>query len=113
MKNRNLILVDGIPINYYVEDEKDFINITDIAKGFESGSGAIENWMRNRNTVEFLGTWESIYNPSFNSVGFDGIKTNVGLNTFKLSAQKWIHEPVWVLVKSKISIVFNSRVSKA
>ena len=67
MKNRNLILVDGIPINYYVEDEKDFINITDIAKGFESGSGAIENWMRNRNTVEFLGTWESIYNPSFNS----------------------------------------------
>jgi len=92
MKKRDTIIVDGVAINYFVENDKDFINITDIAKSFEVGTASIESWMRNRNTIEFLGTWESLYNQNFNSVGFDGIKSNVGLNTFKLSVKKWIEK---------------------
>ena len=86
------IKVQGINIQILSDKEKDFICITDIAKNFEVGVAAIESWMRNRNTIEFLGTWEEIHNPNFNSVGFDGIKANVGLNSFKVSAKKWIKE---------------------
>ena len=52
-------------------------------------SKIIEHWLRNRNTVEFLGIWESIYNPDFNYVEFDVIRKEAGLNSFKLSAKEW------------------------
>jgi hypothetical protein len=52
----------------------------------------IQNWLRNRNTVEFLGLWEQLNNPDFNPIGFDGIKKQVGLNSFTLSAKEWIRE---------------------
>ena len=90
MKGNTVIIVDGKPIKYFVEEESDYINITDIAKCFPVGVSAIESWMRNRNTIEFLGTWERLYNDDFNSDGFDGIKANVGLNSFKVSAKNWI-----------------------
>lgn len=90
MAKKQQIEVQGTVIRLYSQQEKDFICITDIAKKFEVGVAAIESWMRNRNTIEFLGTWEKLKNPHFNSVGFDGIKQNVGLNTFKISAKKWI-----------------------
>lgn len=86
------IKVRGVEIKLFSLDTSDYICITDIAQQFEVGVAAIESWLRNRNTVEFLGTWEQLYNPNFNSVGFDGIKKNVGLNTFKLSVKKWIEE---------------------
>lgn len=86
------IKVQGAEIKLFSLEEQDYICITDIAQQFEVGVSAIESWLRNRNTVEFLGTWEQLYNPDFNSVGFDGIKQNVGLNTFKLSVKKWIAE---------------------
>ena len=88
-KNKR-IEVQGTEIRLYAQNENDFICITDIAKKFEVGVSAIESWMRNRNTIEFLGTWEMLKNPNFNSVGFDGLKQNVGLNTFKISVKKWI-----------------------
>jgi KilA-N domain len=56
------------------------------------GDDLVANWMRNRNTIEFLGVWEQVYNPNFNSVGFDGIKMQAGLNTFRPSPKKWVEE---------------------
>ena len=50
----------------------------------------ISNWLRNRNTIEFLGIWEKLNNPEFNPIEFDGIKTRSGLNSFTLTAKQWI-----------------------
>ncbi len=100
VKNRK-IKVEGTEISLYTQAETDYISITDIAKGFESGVSSIESWFRNRNTVEFLGVWEQLNNPNFNSVGFDGIKEKVGLNTFKLSAKKWIAETNAIGIQAK------------
>lgn len=82
--------VQGINITFIQEGGEEFISLTDMTKRFEDPKYLIENWMRNRNTVEFLGTWELLHNPHFNSVGFDDIRMNAGLNTFKLSVKAWI-----------------------
>jgi len=89
-KKNNILSVDGVNIKMFSQNKDDFFSLTDIAKNFETGVAAIESWMRNRNTVEFLGTWEALHNPNFNSDEFDGIRMNVGLNTFKLSVKKWV-----------------------
>ena len=101
MAKNKIIQVQGVGISLLTKADNDFISITDIAKNFETGVASIESWMRNRNTVEFLGTWEQLYNSNFNSVGFDGIKANVGLNTFKLSAKKWIAETNAIGIQAK------------
>jgi hypothetical protein len=72
-------------------NEKDYISITDIAKHkTDETSAAIGNWMRNRNTIEFLGLWEIIHNPNFKPIEFEGFKKDAGLNAFTMSPQKWI-----------------------
>jgi len=72
-------------------NEKDYISITDIAKHkTDDTSAAIGNWMRNRNTIEFLGLWEIIHNPNFKPIEFEGFKKDAGLNAFTMSPQKWI-----------------------
>lgn len=73
-----------------------------MTKAFEGGSSLIENWLRNKNTVEFLGVWERLNNPLFNSVEFDGIMMQVGLNRFKLSAKKWVEktEAIGIIAKT-------------
>ncbi len=70
----------------------DYICITDIAKQKNSAdpNGVIANWMRNRNTIEFLGIWESLYNPFFNPLEFEGFRKEAGLNAFTMSSNKWI-----------------------
>ncbi len=69
----------------------DYISITDIAKfKTDDSSAAISNWMRNRNTIEFLGIWETIYNPDFKPLEFEGFKKEAGLNAFTMSPNKWI-----------------------
>ena len=72
--------------------EEDYISLTDIAKYKDSSEAndIIRNWLRNRNTIEFLGVWEKIYNPDFKVVEFDGFKKEAGLNSFTLSSKKWI-----------------------
>ena len=72
-------------------NEDDYISLTDIAK-FKSDdpTAVIANWMRNRNTIEYLGIWETLYNPDFKPLEFEGFKTQAGLNAFTLSPQKWI-----------------------
>ena len=66
--------------------------MTDIAKyKSDDPTAVIGNWMRNRNTIEYLGIWESLYNPQFNPLEFEGVKKEAGLNAFTLSPQKWIN----------------------
>ena len=73
-------------------NEDDYISLTDIAK-FKSDdpTAVIANWMRNRNTIEYLGIWETLYNPDFKPLEFEGFKKEAGLNAFTLSPQKWIN----------------------
>lgn len=92
MKN-SIIEVQDIPIAISQYELDDYICITDIAKakaGESRSADVVKNWLRNRNTLEFLGTWEMIYNPDFKVVEFDHFKSEAGLHTFVLSAAEWI-----------------------
>jgi hypothetical protein len=73
-------------------DDEDYICITDIAryKGTDNTDDLIRSWLRNRNTVEFLGIWEQLNNPDFNPVQFDGFRKQAGLNSFTLTPKQWI-----------------------
>lgn len=85
------IKVQKTEITVVSYNDADYISLTDIAK-FKSDdpTAVVGNWMRNRNTVEYLGIWESLYNPNFNSLEFEGFKKEAGLNAFTLSPKKWI-----------------------
>ena len=90
-----IITVQDIPITISSANEVDYICITDMATAKSDNSRAadvIKNWLRNRNTLEFLGTWEQIYNPSFKVVEFDHFKQEAGLHTFTLSVSDWIEK---------------------
>ena len=92
-KNR-IITVQNIPITVSYEDMDDYICITDIAAAQSDNSRAadvIKNWIRSRSTLEFLGTWEQIYNPDFKVVEFDHFKQEAGLHTFTLSVSDWVN----------------------
>lgn len=82
----------GVSIQVYTEDFKnDYISLTDIARyKSDEPSDVIKNWMRRKDTIEFLGLWESLNNLNFNSVEFDRIKSEAGYNSFTLSPKKWI-----------------------
>ena len=84
------IIVQERQVTIISHNENDYISLTDIAK-FKSDDPAavIGNWMRNRNTIEFLGIWESLYNPMFKPLEFEGFRKEAGLNAFTLSPQKW------------------------
>ncbi|MCK0131468.1 KilA-N domain-containing protein [Flavobacteriaceae bacterium F08102] len=94
-KKNKTIEVNGTEITVFVNKEQDFISLTDIAKSKESESRAadiIKNWIRNRGTIEFIGTWEKLYNPDFKVVEFDHFKMNAGLPSFVLSPSSWIEK---------------------
>ena len=84
------IEVQGVAIAILSKAQGDFISLTDMVRNFDGGSALIEQWLRNKDTVLFLGVWERIHNPGFNSLEFDGIKAEAGRNSFYLSAKKWI-----------------------
>ena len=88
MKNRT-INVKGSEITIVARHEADYISLTDMVKNFGDES-ILYNWLRNRNTIEFLGIWEQLYNPNFKSIEFDRFKSQAGLNSFALSPKKWI-----------------------
>lgn len=93
MSKNRIITVQDIPITVSEADIDDYICITDMAAAKSDSSRAadvIKNWLRNRNTLEFLGTWEQIYNSDFKVVEFDHLKAEAGLHTFVLSASEWI-----------------------
>lgn len=90
MSKKSTINVQGTAISILNQNENDFVSLTDMVKNFDGGSALIENWLKNKDTVLFLGVWERINNPDFNSIEFEGIKNEAGRNTFYLSAKKWI-----------------------
>ncbi len=83
------IKVKDTEITILSQDGQDYISLTDMIKAKE-GHFYVESWLRNRNTVEFLGIWESINNPIFNSHEFEGIKKVAGLNSFNISVKDWV-----------------------
>jgi hypothetical protein len=84
-------------------NDQDYVCLTDIAryKDPERTDYLISNWMRNRNTIEFLGLWEQINNPAFNPIEFDGIKKDAGLNSFILTAKQWMERTGAIGIQSK------------
>ena len=89
MKNR-IITVKGAEVTIATHHEQDYISLTDMVRSFDGGSALIEQWLKNKDTVLFLGVWEQLNNPGFNSLEFEGIKNEAGRNSFFLSAKKWI-----------------------
>ena len=90
---KDTIEAKGFAIQIYTEDFKnDYISLTDIAryKNMHEPKDVVKNWLRVRDTIEFLGLWETIHNPSFKGVEFDSFRKEAGTNAFTLSPQKWI-----------------------
>ena len=79
---------------------EDYICLTDMVRG-EDGKDHIKNWMRNRNTVEFLGVWEQMHNPNFKGVEFDTFRREAGLNNFTLTPKKWVEATDAIGIVSK------------
>ena len=89
MAKNKTIIVKGVEIAVLQKDSSDYISLTDMVKGFGDDT-MIYSWMRNRNTVEFLGIWEEMNNPNFKGNEFVTFKTQAGLNNFNLTPKKWI-----------------------
>ena len=89
-------------ISYFKIDDEDYISITDMLKS-KDGDFFVSDWLRNRNTIEFLGIWEEIYNPNFNYGEFAIIKSQAGLNSYKISVKEWGKKDkcYWYNVKSR------------
>ena len=83
------ITVKDTQVSVITHHDMDYISLTDMVRKIENGLALIEKWLRNKNTIEFLGVWEEMYNPDFNSPEFEGIKNAAGLNRFILSVKQW------------------------
>ena len=92
MAIKETIHANGFDISIYTNDfQNEFISLTDIAKyKSDEPNDVIKNWMRSRDTIEFLGLWESLHNPNFKPVEFDGFRAKAGANAFTMSPTKWI-----------------------
>jgi hypothetical protein len=102
VKNKK-INVEGTDILVYTENDDEFISLTDIARyrDAERSDYILQNWMRNRSTIEFMGLWELFNNPDFNSIEFDGIKNLSGSNSFALTPKRWIETTRAIGIVSK------------
>ncbi|OJV20857.1 MAG: DNA-binding protein [Bacteroidetes bacterium 41-46] len=85
------IWVEGNEISVILDSNQEYISLTDMLKA-KDGDFFIADWLRNRNTIEYLGIWESIYNPDFNYGEFAIIKGQAGLNSYKLSVKEWVQQ---------------------
>ena len=92
MANRNKITVKDVNIRTIKVDGKDYLCITDIArqKNETEPKDVVKNWMRQKNTLEYLGLWERLYNPSFKGVEFDPLLAEAGSNSFTMSPTRWV-----------------------
>ena len=97
------IEVKGTSVTVISGGADDYISLTDIARYKDSDhtDDLIRNWLRNRNTLEFLGIWEQLNNPGFNPVEFDGIRMQAGLNSFTLTPKRWIETTGAIGINSK------------
>ncbi len=104
MERNSVIVVQGIKVSVTKFNNEDYICITDMVAAKEGEGRAadiIKNWIRNRGTIEFLGTWEIVYNPSFKVVEFDHFKREAGLPTFTLSVSSWVEKTNAIGIFSK------------
>jgi hypothetical protein len=103
MAKTNKMTVLSHPVTVKRVQEQDYISLTDIARVKETHEtdDVIRNWLRNRNTIEFLGIWEQLNNPGFNPVEFDGFRRQAGLNSFTLTAKQWIEKTGAIGITSK------------
>ena len=92
--------VDNQVINYIKIEDEDYISITDMIKS-KDGNFFVTDWLRNRNTIEFLGIWEELHNPNFNYGEFAIIKSRAGLNSYKLSVKEWVEKTNAIGITSK------------
>ncbi|MBK9151558.1 MAG: KilA-N domain-containing protein [Saprospiraceae bacterium] len=102
MANNKNIEVKGSQISILVQNEVDYISLTDMTGSFKEGSGLIGKWITNKNTLEYLGIWEKINNPDFNYPEFGVIEQEAGVNRFIMSVGQWIDrtKAVGLLVKA-------------
>lgn len=100
---KSSIEVQGVVVSVLTGPAADYLSLTDIAKfkNAEHSDDVIRNWLRNRNTVEFLGVWERLNNPQFNPVEFDGIRIQTGLNSFTLTPKQWIEKTGAIGIRSQ------------
>ena len=101
---KDTIEAKGFTIQIYTEDFKnDYISLTDIAryKNVHEPKDVVKNWLRVRDTIEFLGLWETIHNPNFKGVEFDSFRKEAGTNAFTLSPQRWIENTNAIGIVSK------------
>ena len=100
---KDVIHANGIDIGIYTEDfQNEYISITDIARYKSDDSTAvIQNWMRNRDVIEFLGLWETLHNCNFKPLEFEGFKNQAGANAFTMSPKKWIESTNAIGIVSK------------
>jgi hypothetical protein len=91
MKNQK-IEVKGTKITIFNREEQNYISLTDIARhrDAERSDYILQNWLRTRSTIEFIGLWEQLHNPNFNSIEFDGFKNLAGSNSFSLTPKRWL-----------------------
>ncbi len=104
-KKNKKIEVKGTEITVISSPAEDYISITDIArfKDPKRTDYIIQNWLRNRNTIEFLGIWERLNNPNFNPIEFEGFRNKAGLNSFVLTAKQWIENLNAVFINDGLS----------
>jgi len=103
MPKKEIVTVQGTEIAVLTHCQGDYISLTDIAKYKDELNPRfiVQNWMRNRNTIEFLGIWELLYNPAFNRVEFEAFRLQAGLNSFIMTPQKWIEATGAIGITSK------------
>lgn len=103
MAKNKTINVQGTSITVFQGEQSDYISLTDIARHKDANNtdDIVKNWLRNRNTIELLGFWETIYNPNFKPVEFDGFRKEAGLNSFVLTPKKWIEATSAIGIISK------------
>ena len=88
---KKVIIVKGVSLTLFQINNADFVSISDMIKA-KDGNYFISDWLRNRNTIEFLGFWEKVNNPDFNCGEFDIIKSKAGLNSYRLSVKDWVEK---------------------
>jgi hypothetical protein len=102
-EKKTIINVQGLAVNIISQSQDDYISITDIARhrDAERSDYILQNWLRNRSTIEFIGLWEQLHNPNFKSIEFDGFKNIAGSNSFSLTPKRWIETTNAIGIVSK------------
>lgn len=103
MAKSKFIEVQGVSVAIVDQNNQDFISLTDIARHKDANNtdAIVQNWLRNRNTIELLGFWETMYNPNFKPLEFEGFRKQAGLNSFVLTPKKWIETTDAIGITSK------------